>query len=314
MINYFAALFFAAKSIFIGCPFDKTNCAECNDYKYGIKKIGRLPKEVVESSGLALYSDLFITHPDSGNPPKLWGVKYPFDVDKPINGEINLPPNVENIDWEDLAQDDQENLYIGDFGNNDNNRKDLSIIKLNLLENKFELIEFNYPDQKEFPPKKNREKNYNCEAMLWAKGNLYLFSKNSGNKNVKMYKLPDTPGNYEAEIVDVLRLPLQITGADISHDGQFVALLSYGKVLLYRTGYNKEGTLKLTPFNCKQFTKSGQSEAIVFLDEENLIITNEKGKVYWMYIKKDKRKKSKRNPELGELFPQMNEKNLLEIQ
>ena len=177
MINYLTALFFAARSIFIGCPFDKSGCTECDDYKYGAKKIGRLPKEVHESSGLALYDDLFITHPDSGNPPKLWGVKYPFEVDKPINGEISLPPDVKNIDWEDLAQDDKNNLYIGDFGNNDNDRKNLSIIKLNLLKNKSELIEFYYPDQKEFPPKRNKEKNYNCEAMLWAKGNLYLFSK-----------------------------------------------------------------------------------------------------------------------------------------
>lgn len=303
MINYFIALIFAAKSILVGCPFDKSNCMECRDYKYGIKKIGQLPEEVLESSGLAVYDDLFITHPDSGNPPKLWGVKYPFTTNKEINGELELPQHIKNIDWEDLAQDDQNNLYIGDFGNNNQQRKNLYIIKYNLLTNTSEHIEFHYPDQTAFPPKKNKDKNYDCEAMLWAKGKLYLFSKNKGNKHVKVYQLPDQAGSYEAEIIDTLKLPLQITGADISQDGQFVTLLSYGKVLLYRTAYDADENLALTPFNCKQFTRSGQTEAIVFLDEENLLITNEKGKVFWIFVKKDKRTKEKKNPELEDLFP-----------
>ncbi len=40
MMNFFTALFFAAKSILVACPFDKMNCSECKDYKYEIKKIG----------------------------------------------------------------------------------------------------------------------------------------------------------------------------------------------------------------------------------------------------------------------------------
>jgi hypothetical protein len=267
----------------------------------------------VESSGLAVLGDLFVTHPDSGNPPQLWGVKYPFEKNKPIHGELELPDNVKNVDWEDLAQDDKNNLYIGDFGNNNQKRKDLTIIKFNLLSQKANHIKFHYPDQMNFPPQKNRDKNYDCEAMLWAKGNLYLFSKNKGNKNVKVYKLPDQAGRYEAEIIDTLILPLQITAADISPDGQFVSLLSYGKVLLYRAEFDANETLKLAPFNCKQFTKSGQSEAIAFMDEENLLITNEKGKVYWMFIKKDKRKKEKRNPEIDRLFPTISDLELEEI-
>lgn len=313
MMNYLATLLLAAKSILIGCPFDKTNCPDCNDFKYEIERIGQLPEEVKESSGMAVFEDLFITHPDSGNPPKLWGVKYPFKNDNAVHGTLTLPSNIKNIDWEDLAQDDQDNLFIGDFGNNNHERKNLSIIKFNLLTNKSENIEFHYPDQTTFPPKKNKDKNYDCEAMFWSKGKLYLFSKNKGNKNVKVYKLPDQAGSYEAEIIDTLKLPMQITGADISPDGQFATLLSYGKVLLYCVEFDSEEKLNLSPFHCKQFTRSGQSEAIVFLDEENLLITNEKGKVYWMYIKKDRRKREKRNPEVDELFPNMDDQKLEQI-
>jgi hypothetical protein len=34
-----------------------------------------------------------------------------------------------NIDWED-TKDKNGNLYVGDFGNNDNERKDLCIYKI----------------------------------------------------------------------------------------------------------------------------------------------------------------------------------------
>jgi sugar lactone lactonase YvrE len=35
-----------------------------------------------------------------------------------------------NIDWEDITKDKDGNLYVGDFGNNDNERKDLCIYKI----------------------------------------------------------------------------------------------------------------------------------------------------------------------------------------
>lgn len=65
-----------------------------------------------------------------------------------------------NIDWEDITKDQQGNLYIGDFGNNDNNRKNLCIYKIK----KEDLtkgstapsykISFSYPEQRDFLPKK----------------------------------------------------------------------------------------------------------------------------------------------------------------
>lgn len=37
---------------------------------------------------------------------------------------------VENNDWEDIAKDKNGFTYIGDFGNNDNDRKNLAIYKV----------------------------------------------------------------------------------------------------------------------------------------------------------------------------------------
>ncbi len=312
MKNYFITLFFAIKSIFIGCPFDKSTCMECREFDYEIVKIGRLPREVKESSGLVLFDDLFLTQPDSDNPPTIWGVKYPFEKDKEVNGTISLPDSITNNDWEALAKDNKQNLYIGDFGNFKQDRKDLKVIKYDLVNNSFDSINYSYEDQKGFPPKKGKLKNYDCEAMLWARDNLYLFSKNKGNNYVKVYRLPDQPGEYKAQIVDTLHLSLQITGADISPDEQFVTLLSYGKVLLYRADFDEEDILRLTPFHCKQFSKSGQSEAIAFVNKDNLVITNEKGSVFWMSLAKGKT--LDRNPEMEEVFPQLDSVQLKEFQ
>jgi hypothetical protein len=35
-----------------------------------------------------------------------------------------------NSDWEDITQDDLNNFYIGDFGNNNNDRTNLRIYKI----------------------------------------------------------------------------------------------------------------------------------------------------------------------------------------
>ena len=52
-------------------------------------------------------------------------------------GEIIKKRNIinsKNKDWEDITKDNKF-LYIGDFGNNLNNRKDLKIYKVPLFEN-----------------------------------------------------------------------------------------------------------------------------------------------------------------------------------
>lgn len=66
--------------------------------------------------------------------------------------------NNSNIVWEDITKDKGENLYISDFGNNENVRNDLCIYKINkkslvIPANK---ISFSHPKQKELP----REKDY----------------------------------------------------------------------------------------------------------------------------------------------------------
>ena len=83
----------------------------------------------------------------------------------------------------DITKDKKGNIYIGDFGNNANERKDLCIYKVakNELSKENAVSEykifFSYPEQTEFPPKK-KEMFYDVEGFFEYKNHFYLFSLN----------------------------------------------------------------------------------------------------------------------------------------
>src|SRR5690606_37593404 len=112
-----------------------------------------------------------------------------------------------NIDWEELTKDSDNNLYIGDFGNNDNERKNLVIYKISVVnrvqdkEVKAEKISFEYPEQKDFPPKK-KHRYFDAEAFFYRDGYFYLFTKNRSKPFdgiCFLYKIPAIPGHHKAE-------------------------------------------------------------------------------------------------------------------
>jgi hypothetical protein len=61
---------------------------------------------------------------DSGNANKIYG------LNQRENSKKHHYQNAENIDWEEITKDKEGNLYIGDFGNNENKREDLCIYKI----------------------------------------------------------------------------------------------------------------------------------------------------------------------------------------
>lgn len=243
--------------------------------EYKISRAGRLDPLISESSGLAHTGKdtTFYTHDDSGGKPEL----YEIDMSGCLIDVVKIP-HASNKDWEDLARDDKGNIYIGDFGNNQNTRKNLRIYKVSISGNmKVDTISFSYPDQQEFPPPK-KQRNFDCEAFFWYKDSLYLFSKNRGSKCVKFYKLPDQPGIYQAKLFHEVYLRSMITSADISPDKKEFVLLGYGKMYFFN---NLEGeSLKPAPAYCRKFGRGGQSEAVLFLNERELMVTNEGGKVF----------------------------------
>jgi hypothetical protein len=245
-----------------------------NDYT--ITRIGKMNREdLTESSGLAWTDGGNLwTHGDAGSPGKLYKVSKSGQLlaTQPV-------PRTSNEDWEDLAKDKSGNLYIGDFGNNRNKRQNLRIFKVRFGDTiQVDTIRFSYADQKLFPPKKN-DRNFDCEAFFWHDHNLYLFSKDRGREEwVKVYKVPEKPGDYSVKPIDSLQMNTMITAADISPDEKHFALLGYGKIYLFETPTGEkifDGQKYCIPVG-----KSGQAEALVFENNNDLVFSNENGKIF----------------------------------
>ncbi|MEO7988394.1 MAG: hypothetical protein ABI663_02575 [Chryseolinea sp.] len=248
-------------------------------------KLGDLPPRLFESSGLEYTRD------STGD--NVWtivdsnlAILFCLDSTGQIKKAIHL--NNVNHGWEDLSQDDQGNFYIGDFGNNFNKRKDLKIYKIpspDSIKEKVitaEIIQFHYPDQHEFPPKPHL-KNFDMDAMVCFGNSIYLFSKNSSTPftgYTKMYRLPNAPGNYTAELVDSLYLGpgykynTWVTGADLSPDKKTLAILTQDKVWLF-TCFKGDAFLKGKKQTI-QLNHFSQKEGICFRDNETLFISDER--------------------------------------
>lgn len=247
---------------------------------YTVKLIGRIHKqEMAESSGLALANDqgtAFWTHGDGGSPNSLYRISR--------TGELLATVPVEgasNEDWEDITRDAATGrLFIGDFGNNRNARRDLRVFVFNpAAPGRVDTIRFKYPDQHAFPPHKHF-RNFDCEACYYDDGKLHLFTKNRGKGGLytKQYTLPAKAGTYTATLVDSLELETWVTAADISPDHRSVALLGYGFVYIFA------GDPSQPVFDRKRsriaLASTGQAEALTFLNNTDLLLSNENGKLF----------------------------------
>ena len=180
-----------------------------------------LSKKLDETSGLEIVNNTLITINDSGNKPVL------FYLDKKGNilNERKLDC-CKNNDWESLAAD-KNHIYIADFGNNYDTRKNLSIIKIPIAENinESEIINFSYPEQKKFNTI-YRSSQYDAEALISINDNLIIFTKNKLKKITEIYSLPKTGGNYQAKKIGSIDTKSIVTGADFDKKTNTLALTS----------------------------------------------------------------------------------------
>jgi len=141
--------------------------------------------------------------------------------------------NAENTDWEDITQD-EDNIYVGDFGNNNGDRKDLKVYKLSKssippignASVSAGVISFSYGDQHDFTPSYNANE-YDCEAITCVDNMLYLFTKNWVSQTTRLYELPTVSGTYSILPVDSFDVDGLITGAGYSGDKNQVIMSGY---------------------------------------------------------------------------------------
>jgi hypothetical protein len=247
-----------------------------------LKVIADLPIDLNEASGIEIdknNSILWMIN-DSGNKPILYGLDRNGDILK----EIRI--NAKNRDWEDLASDSYGNLYIGNFGNNDNDSKNLSILKIhgdslkaNLKSITPDIISFSYPEQTKFPPKKSK-RHFDCESFFFYKDSLYLFTKSRDSENygkTNLYQLPAKKGDYSAKYLASFNIcdtnNCWVTSADINERGDQVILLTEDSVFLF-SEFRNFNFLDVTPKRFL-FNHSSQKESIVFKNDSTLYITDE---------------------------------------
>lgn len=259
----------------------------CQNGSGRLATLYNLPKKLKEVSGI-IYDEkynLFWTLEDSGNANKIYGL----NVENGAIEKTVIIENTSNTDWEDITKDKAGNLYIGDFGNNDNVRKDLCIYKIdkNSLNHENTIpaykISFSYPEQKMFPPKKTALF-FDVEGFFEYKNNFYLFTKNRSkgfDGTVLVYKIPNKAGFHQAVLMGTLKTcdnynHCAVTSAAISPDASKVVLLTHDKIVLLANFKEdnflkgKQSQLKLGHFS--------QKEAICFKNNETLIIADEKTK------------------------------------
>ncbi|GGF12016.1 SdiA-regulated domain-containing protein [Flavobacterium limi] len=249
-----------------------------------LKTLYSLPKKLKEVSGITYFpeTNMIYTLEDSGNKNEIYAINSEGKLEKNI-----AITNAVNTDWEDITKDKEGNIYIGDFGNNDNERQDLCIYKVakDELNKENALSEykvfFSYPEQTEFPPKK-KELFYDVESFFEQDGYFYLFTKNRSkgfDGTAFIYKIKNASGTQKAVRIGEFKTCANynhcvLTSATISPDGKKVVLLSHDKIVLFKDFSGDlfhKGTQ--TEISLNHFS---QKEAIVFKDNNTLLIADEK--------------------------------------
>jgi hypothetical protein len=240
-----------------------------------------LPAQLSEISGLEKWNDsTLIAINDGGNEPILFLLN--------LNGQITRKisvSNASNIDWEALAIDDNY-IYIGDIGNNMNERKDLCIYRMNRGEIAHsstviaEKMNISYKEQRTFPPL-NKERHFDAEAMTFFEGQLWIFTKNSTKPfdGLSFIYMVQFEANQTKTLSKVTELKLNrtsylkdaVTGACTVN--QSIVLSTYNRLI--NLEFPKQG---MTKSNLYFYPHIEQVEACVSIGPSTFFISNEKNK------------------------------------
>lgn len=177
---------------------------------------------------------------DSGNKPEL----YRFDANDGTIINTIFISNAPNVDWEEISTD-KNRIYFADFGNNNGNRKDLSIYFIEkksidyskpYQELKAKKIEFYYPEQTQFNVK-GLKTNFDAEAFFVYDNLIHIFTKEWSNLATTHYTIPiDTSKKWAAKKIETFKTNYAVTAAyidpDVHSSTQGIYLLGYTKEAL----------------------------------------------------------------------------------
>lgn len=261
-----------------------TMCLTCSvlGYAQNLNLVTTMDDLVQETSGLVFFDSRLITHNDSGGEAALYEINTNNGV---VSRTVEIK-DASNTDWEDIC-DDENYIYIGDFGNNNGNRTNLRIYKilktdyLNNAEVTAEVIRFSYADQTDFSAAPQNT-NYDAEAIISYGENLFVFTKNWKDGRTNIYKIPKAAGTYSVERVDSFDAQGLVTAGSYNILSEKVMLTGYAGItpfIIELTGFSngKFSNGVIDRYNVSTpTTYSFQIEAVTYFNENEYYISAEK--------------------------------------
>lgn len=138
-------------------------------------------------------------------------------------------------------------------------------------------LRFHYPEQTEFPSHAMR---FDCEAVFWHGGRLYLLSKHRADTQTCLYALDDltTEADQPLRKLDTCDVESQVTAADVSPDGRELAVLTYDYLYLLPLPPDGEPSLSKVPAERIRF-EARQCECIAH-EGDRLWVVNEQQEIH----------------------------------
>ena len=253
-----------------------------------------LPNQLNEISGIDdAFRSAYFSINDSGDGPFV----YIMNEDGGSILHKMFVSGTDNIDWEDLSTDG-EFLYIGDIGNNRNQRRDLMVYRVpinyswtfyynggklnhNLPDTvQAEFFVLNYPDQIMFPPE-DSQMNFDSEALTYADGKLLILSKDRSkpyNGICKIYEADLSNNMLEVKLLQEIHLKGvswltgSVTGCDYLNNKLYV--LTYKRLYIFE---RSNGQFEL--IRKKNLGSLQQWEGICVDSEKQIRIVAEKSRL-----------------------------------
>ena len=221
----------------------------------------QLPTEKIRSielpNTLREISALEFDKRSSKTQPLFWGLNdsqnkneiYLFDGNNGKIVQTLILEGADNFDWEEITQDENY-LYVGEFGNNLGSRQNLSVFmidkkqidpKKEIQKVNYSTLSFYYPEQTSYQIK-NRANDFDLEAFFAYKGKLHLFTKEWKSLQTTHYTIdPTITTKQAAKKIETFPTNYLVTAAFISEQQETAGI--------YLLGYTKEGIAFLNWFS-----------------------------------------------------------------
>jgi hypothetical protein len=234
---------------------------------------------VRESSGIAAsrtQPGVYWMHNDKGNPPMV----YAISREGALLAEFHV--STTHDDWEDVAVDNDGNLYVGNIGNNNADREWLEVHRLK------EPQPSNAGDGAPAPSRSLKVDRtwrlrfpgdpFDCESLFVSGAHGYVISKHADGAPAALYRFP-LDGDDDVTLERVAELPTRapVTAADLSPDGGTLAVLSYGELCTFPVAGDVSAAGRVEPVRVR--TPDAKLEGVC-VTPDGVVVTSEGRDVY----------------------------------